>query len=76
MDKNELIKKLNLANIPSSFYSLNDIKIPEGVSLVKEETIWKVYKTDRGKILNRKFFDTEDEACKYILKIFTGFPYN
>lgn len=76
MNRKELQTKLIDLGIPKSFYSLDDNIILEGTSIVCKDSQWEVFQTDRGRILTKKKFSTETEACEFVFKLFTSFPYN
>ena len=56
-------------NIPSDMYSLLKGGFPrESYCLVKNLTNWEVYYSKRGTKQGVRIFETEDEACEYLLK--------
>lgn len=48
MTRSELIKKLNLLQIPQNCYSFDNIKTGECFSVVKENGRWVIYYAERN----------------------------
>lgn len=72
MNTKELKKALKKAKIPTEFYNLDGTgRDDERLCLVKENGKWVVYYLERGVRTTELLFDSEEEACKYILKSFT-----
>jgi hypothetical protein len=71
MNNLELENKLKELNIPINEYSLNGDLISEAIILYKNYSIWEVFYLDeKGERNNEIKFYNEDEACKYIYKLF------
>jgi len=72
MNTKELEKALKKAKIPAESYNLDGTgRDDERLCLVKEDSKWVVYYLERGVRTTELFFDSEEEACSYILKSFT-----
>jgi hypothetical protein len=72
MNKVELINKLNALEIRPSDYSLDGTLKPMRTILYFEYPNWLTFEYDeRGHILDKKQFDTEDEACGDMLERLT-----
>ena len=71
MNIKELKKALKTAGIPIEHYNLDGKgRDDERLCLVKEGSKWVVYYLERGVRTTELFFDSEEEACDYILKSF------
>ena len=71
MNTKELKKALKAAGIPAEQYNLDGKgRDDERLCLVKEDSKWVVYYLERGARTTEQFFDSEEEACDYILKSF------
>ena len=68
MDRNELKNLLMNKNIPTYVYNLDEVgRDDERLCLRFADGKWNVYFSERGVKTTNLFFDSEDEACKYIL---------
>ena len=77
MNIRELKKALKAARIPAESYNLDGKgRDDERLCLVNENSKWVVYYLERGVRTTELFFDSEEEACDYILKIFVKEPWN
>lgn len=71
MDKIELKNKLGLLGVDSREYSLEGELISDNIILYNSYHKWEVFYLDeRGSRNNKKIFDTENEACVHIYKLF------
>ncbi len=69
MNRNELAQKLERARIPHDLYNLSgDGPRDNRYVLEKKGEKWHVFYCERGTERQNGFFDTEDEACAYILE--------
>lgn len=69
MDREELRAKLVREGFNDSFYSVDgDDGIGERHVLAQRPNGWHVYYAERGRESSRREFDTEDEACRYLLE--------
>ena len=69
MNTKELEKALKKAKIPAESCNLDGTgRDDERLCLVKEDSKWVVYYLERGVRTTELFFDSEEEACDYILK--------
>ena len=69
MKINELELILKTKNIPCDMYSILKGGFPrESYCLVQNVNNWEVYYSERGTKRGVKYFNTEDEACDYLLK--------
>lgn len=72
MNIKELKKALKKAKVPTEFYNLNGKgRDDERICLIVEKEKWVVYYSERGVRTTEFFFDTEEEACKYIFETLT-----
>ena len=70
MNKRELKKKLKDSDISKHLYCFNDGYFPgECYCLNKVKDFWEVYYSERGKKIELKLFNNEEEACEYFYKI-------
>jgi hypothetical protein len=67
VDRTDLIKAAEREGIRSSTYSLDGGLPAEQYVLALEEGGWSVYYSERGKRTGEVHFDTEHEACDYLL---------
>jgi hypothetical protein len=66
MDRSSLKQQLDMANIPTSWYSIYGERIPDRI-VMEYCYKWNVfYFGERGKIDELASFSTEDEACNYL----------
>lgn len=73
MNTKELKKALKKAKIPAEFYNLDGKgRDDERLCLIQENSKWVVYYLERGVRTTELLFNSEEEACNYILKSFTG----
>ena len=69
MNIKELKKALKAVGSPAEHYNLDGkSRDDERLCLVKEDSKWVVYYLERGVRTTELFFDSEEEACDYILK--------
>ena len=68
MDKKELKKKLILMGVPSHDYDLEGDFTDQAMNLLKNGDKWEVFFCERGGKAVLKTFDTESEACEYMLE--------
>lgn len=55
-------------NVPDYLYNLNEYgRKDERFCIDKEGELWAVYFTERGVKTTEMKFNTEDEACQYLL---------
>ena len=70
MKTKELKKTLKAVGIPTDLYNLDGKgRDDERLCLVNENSKWVVYYLERGVRTTELFFDSEEEACDYILKL-------
>ena len=77
MNIEELKKVLDKEGIKPIYYSLNGIRgdQEDGTSILeKKGNKWVYYYYERRGKFDLQYFDTEDEACKYILQILIRDP--
>ena len=67
MDRTDLIEAAEREGIRSSAYSLDGGLPAEQYVLALEEEGWSVYYSERGQRTDEVHFDTEHEACDYLL---------
>jgi sugar/nucleoside kinase (ribokinase family) len=67
MNRAELRRRTEAEGIDPTAYSLDGGLPPERYVLSLEEEGWCVYYSERGKRTGETWFDTEDEACSYLL---------
>jgi len=71
MDKMELKNKLNLLGVSSHEYSLDGELVADNIILYNSYHKWEVFYLDeRGGRNDEKVFDSENEACEHIYKLF------
>jgi hypothetical protein len=71
MNRKELIYNLKLLGINPKQYSLFGDLIPDTIVLFQNYHRWEVFYLDeRGNRDNEKIFNSENDACLYIYKIF------
>lgn len=69
MNVKELKTYLTEQQIPSQSYSLNGGSGGNGkICLKKEGIYWVVYFSERAKIYDEIYFESESTACEFILK--------
>lgn len=73
MNKQELVEELKKIGIDNRYYSL-DGSLSDGIVMKNYHGIWEVFYFERGKFYNETKFYSEDEACKYVYKIFEDSP--
>jgi hypothetical protein len=72
MNKIELKGKLDKLNVNKRSYSLNGEVLPDRIILkMIEEKCTVFYFDERGNKKNEKLFNSENEACFYILELFS-----
>jgi hypothetical protein len=67
VNRGELRRRADDEGIRPSAYSLEGGLPPEQYVLSLEEGGWCVYYSERGERTGEAWFDTEDEACSYLL---------
>jgi hypothetical protein len=67
MNKKELLQVLSRENIREDAFDLNGGHLDETYTLAEASGHWFVYYSERGLESGRKEFDTEAEACEYLL---------
>lgn len=73
MNRIELKNILNNKNVPDYVYNLDEWgRDDERLCLKFDDGKWNVYYSERGVKTTNLFFDSEDEACKFILKEIEG----
>ena len=71
MNKKELQTKLDLLGVASKTYSLEGELVPNSIILYNSYHKWEVFYLDeRGGRNDEKVFDSENEACEHIYKLF------
>ena len=71
MNKKELQTKLDLLGVTSGAYSLEGELVPDNIILCNSYHKWEVFYLDEGGGRNdEKVFDSENEACEHIYKLF------
>jgi len=76
MNIEELKKALDKEGVKPFYYSLNGITEDKDGALILEKKgkKWMCYFYERRGKFDVKYFDTEDEACKYMLEQLTSDP--
>lgn len=77
MNIDELKIALDREGVKPHYYSLNGLSGGpyDGTSILeKEGNKWLYYYFERGSKYNLQYFNSEDEACKYMFKILTKSP--
>ena len=65
MRVSDLKSNLDKIGVPQELYSIMIGGLPnERLCIVKDE-MWQVYYSERGEMVGQRFFETEEEACKY-----------
>ncbi len=68
MDKKEFVKLAKKKHIPDFLYNLSGTgRDDERFNIVPVDGKWNVYYSERGNKTTNKFFDTEDEALRFML---------
>ena len=68
MNIKQLETELKKNHIPDWYYNLSDTgRNDERLCIEKSDKGWIVYYLERGERTTDLMFDTEDEACNYIL---------
>lgn len=67
MNRSDLVSAAQREGIRASAYSLDGGLPPERYVLALGEGGWSVYYSERGLRREEHHFDTEDEACSYLL---------
>lgn len=69
MNINDLQQKIDEMNVPSDSYSILKGGLPnEQLCIVKNETGWEIYYSERGEKSSINVFDDETSACEYFLE--------
>jgi len=72
MNKEDLRLQLNLLHVKATDYSLDGLLKNDCVVLHQNYYKWEVlYIDEKGRREDEKIFNSESEACYYILKLFT-----
>ena len=71
MKRMQLIFELEKHGVPSSYYSIKGER-EDRVCIDEEGGKWIVYYIERGEKTIYDKFNTEDEACEFMLKKLTG----
>lgn len=72
MNRKEVEQELKKAKVPTKFYNLDGTgRDDERCCLITENAKWVVYYSKRGFRTTERFFDTEEEARRYILEALT-----
>lgn len=66
MNREELSKELIKKGIPQDAYSLFG-GLPNECFCIAEEKQWEIYYSEKGKKTQLRKFNTEDEACEFML---------
>jgi hypothetical protein len=74
VNREELRTAARREGIRDSAYSLDGGLPHETYVLATVEGGWSVYYSERGKRVDETFFDTEDEACSFMLQKLVGDP--
>lgn len=74
MNRTELQILLEQHKVSSLAYSLGGGLPNESYVLDQGVDKWTVYYSERGQKNNERTFYTEDEACRYLLKLLTDDP--
>jgi len=77
MNIEELKKASDKEGVKSIYYSLNGIRGDQQDDtdiLEKKDNKWIYYHYERRGKFDLRYFNTEDEACKFILKLLTEYP--
>ncbi len=71
MNRNDLIEQLNLLGVSANSYSLNGELFPDRIVMYHSYNDWEVFYLDeRGGRNDERVFSSEDDACRYIYKLF------
>lgn len=71
LNRNELKAILDDIGVPEYYYKIDLSsfgRTDERLCLERKDGKWIVYFEERGNRTTEEFFETEDEACRYILK--------
>ncbi len=69
MNVEELKRILQSLNVPDQWYVLNNGLKADALVLYENYRYWEFfYYSERGERLDHKMFETEDEACLYLLE--------
>jgi hypothetical protein len=71
MNRTELEGILAQRKVTPLAYSLGGGLPNERYVLDQESDGWAVYYSERGQKSNKLVFETEDQACRYLLKVLT-----
>lgn len=69
MNRTELREMLTADGIRPDAYSLDGGLYEDRLCIEENYGTWEVYYVERGKRWNQRRFDTEDDACRYLLKL-------
>ncbi|MCH5716912.1 hypothetical protein [Niabella hibiscisoli] len=69
MNVEELKTILKSLNVPDQWYAINDGLKADALILYENYKCWELfYYSERGDRLDHKVFETEEEACLYLLE--------
>lgn len=68
MNRKQLESILLMNKVPKDLYSLNGGLPNEAYCIEKENDKWQVYYSERGIKANIEYFESEEEACKCLLR--------
>lgn len=74
MDRDELRRILDSEGVRADAYSLQGGLEEDRLCLDEVHGSWIVYYVERGKRWNERSFETEDVACKYLLRLLLDDP--
>lgn len=74
MNMNELRKRLNEEGIDESSYSLEGDLSGDQYVISHDGAVWSVYYSERGLQTSLRTFQTESEACSYMLQVILSDP--
>ena len=75
MTKAELQRQLDSIGISRAVYSL-DGGVHDDKYVLSQEAMgaWSVYYSERGLVISKKVFDSENEACEYLMRKISADP--
>jgi hypothetical protein len=72
MNKENLRQALGERNIDPKAYNLYGHAVEDTYTLRCQNSVWEVFFVERQEEKAKKYFQTEDEACDYFLKLVTS----
>ena len=70
MNIEQLDQKLKNLGIPKDLYNFDDAGREDERFCIKEKNgIWNVYYKERGEKTTDEYFNSEEEACNFLLKL-------